>query len=77
LLRHELFHLAATALMFILPILLIVMNTSPCPLDFTKVVNDVLKYDGYPLPAYADGELLLLVVLTIFLLMKLLHCHPI
>lgn len=23
--------------------------------DFTKMVNDVLKYDGYPLPAYADG----------------------
>ncbi|PNT69869.1 uncharacterized protein LOC100824276 isoform X2 [Brachypodium distachyon] len=23
---------------------------------FTKMINDVLKYDGYPLPAYADGR---------------------
>lgn len=34
-------------------------------LEFTKVVNNILRSDGYPLPAYADREFSLLIVLTV------------
>jgi hypothetical protein len=33
---------------------------SPC---FTDIINDRLIKDGYPLPPYADGEFLLLILL--------------
>ena len=59
---HELLHLAAATFVFILLThyheLLYLVS-----LGLAKVMNDRLKKDGYPLPIYADGELLLLILL--------------
>jgi hypothetical protein len=54
---HELLHLVEVTFVFILLThcheLLHLVS-----LGFTKMVNALLNKDGYPLPAYADGELL-------------------
>jgi hypothetical protein len=72
--RHELLHLvAATFELFILLTrcheLLHLVS-----LGFTKMVNALLDKDGYPLPAYADRELLLTILFCITLWTALL-CH--